>query len=112
MPTEDSKELANKALCSPEQLAIAIESECKRREAAGFADAVQAVQPQHAPKLDDDLVGAQIEVCWHYTSAIEDGKTKVREPCFVIFLLHLSRLLHRIIDTHLVSRKGGSSCRR
>mmetsp|Transcript_1248 Transcript_1248/g.3086 ORF Transcript_1248/g.3086 Transcript_1248/m.3086 type:complete len:285 (-) Transcript_1248:351-1205(-) len=79
-PTEDAEELAKTALCSPEQLAAAIAAEHARREEAGFSDSVQAVQPQHPPDLDNDLVGAQLEICWHYVST-EDGKTKVPIWC-------------------------------
>lgn len=75
-PTEDAQELAQRALISPEQLAAAIQAEHARREEAGFADSVQAVQPLHAPKLDNEFVGARLEICWHYTST-EDGFTKV-----------------------------------
>jgi hypothetical protein len=113
-PTADSLELAKRALCSPEQLAAAIERERERRRTAGFADDVQATQPPQAPKLDGGLVGAQLEICWcalarsriarldppactcpshgcarptlrHYTST-EDNKTKVPIwcPCKVV----------------------------
>ncbi|KAL1507166.1 hypothetical protein AB1Y20_008017 [Prymnesium parvum] len=78
--TADSIELAQSALCSPEQLAAAIEREFERREAAGFSDSVQATQPLKPPALDADLVGAQLEVCWHYVST-EDNKTKVPIWC-------------------------------
>ena len=84
-PTADALELAKRALCSPEQLAAAIVRERERRQKAGFADAVQAVQPQQAPELDAHLVGSQLEICWHYTSTV-DNKTKVPIwcPCKVV----------------------------
>eukprot|EP00966_Prymnesium_polylepis_P098769 2287120-Prymnesium_polylepis.1 len=55
----------------------AIERERQRRIAAGFADAVQAAQPATAPATDEHLAGAQLELCWMYTSTV-DNKTKVR----------------------------------
>ena len=76
-PTADSLALAKKALCSPEQLQAAIARECERRQAAGFADAVQAVQPRQPQLRDKALAGKRFEICWHYTST-EDGKTKER----------------------------------
>lgn len=78
MPTSDSTELASRALCSPEQLQAAIQRESERRIAAGFSDAVQAMQPKEAPPLDETLEGKLLEICWNYTST-EDGKTKARE---------------------------------
>lgn len=75
MATSDSTELASRALCSPEQLQGAIKREQERRAAAGFSDAVQALQPKEAPPLDEALVGKQLEICWNYIST-EDGKTK------------------------------------
>lgn len=84
-PTADSIELAKRALCSPEQLTAAIERERERRRTAGFSDEIQAVQPHDAPTLDKTLVGAQLEICWHYTSRV-DNKTKVPIwcPCKVV----------------------------
>eukprot|EP00966_Prymnesium_polylepis_P147344 3403353-Prymnesium_polylepis.3 len=74
-PTADSIELASRALCSPEQLRAAIEREQERRVAAGFADAVQALQPTEAPAMES-LGGVRLEICWNYTSTV-DNKTKV-----------------------------------
>jgi hypothetical protein len=102
--TADSLALARRALCSPEQLRQAIERECERREAAGFADKVQAVQPPNAPPLDASLVETQLEICWHYTSTV-DGKTKVRRsrhciishPCLITYVhaaLHADAHVH------------------
>ena len=84
-PTADALELAKRALCSPEQLKAATERERERRQQAGFADEVQAVQQYDAPELDGQLVGARLEICWHYTST-EDNKTKVPIwcPCKVV----------------------------
>ena len=78
-PSADSTELRGLALCSPAQLAAAIERERQRRITAGFADgdAVQAAQPATAPATDEHLAGAQLEICWTYTSTV-DNKTKVR----------------------------------
>lgn len=81
-PTTDSTELANLALCSDEQLQAAINRERDRRAAAGFSDAVQALQPKEAPELDENLQGKRLEICWNYTST-EDGRTKVREHCIL-----------------------------
>jgi hypothetical protein len=76
-PTTDSLELAAQAMCSPEQLRSAIERECQRRVAAGFADAVQAKQPKNAPTISSALAGKKLEICWNYIST-EDSKTWVR----------------------------------
>lgn len=73
---QNSTELANFALCSPQQLEAAIKREHERRVAAGFADDVQALQPKDAPEIDEALVGKMLEVCWNYTST-EDRVTKV-----------------------------------
>ena len=51
-PTEDSTALMEQTLCNPAQMAAAVQRERERREAAGFTDSVQAVQPLEAPKLD------------------------------------------------------------
>mmetsp|Transcript_26922 Transcript_26922/g.66656 ORF Transcript_26922/g.66656 Transcript_26922/m.66656 type:complete len:186 (+) Transcript_26922:314-871(+) len=77
--------LASRALCSPEQLQIAVERELERRAAAGFSDAVQAIQPKEPPELDNRLQGKRLEICWNYIST-EDGKTKVPIwcPCTVV----------------------------
>ena len=83
-PTEDSRELAARALCSPEQVAASSQRERVRREAAGFTDAVQMTMPK-APTLPLP-VGTQLEVCWgKYTSTV-DNKTKVKMwcPCKVL----------------------------
>jgi hypothetical protein len=75
--TAESLDLAKRAMCDPVELQAAIERERKRRQDAGFADEVQAAQPPEAPPLDSSLEGAQLEICWHYTSTV-DNKTKVR----------------------------------
>ena len=43
------------------------------------------MQPYDAPPLDTELVGARLEICWHYTST-EDNHTKVPIwcPCKVV----------------------------
>jgi hypothetical protein len=80
-PTDDSTELAARALCSPEQLAAAIVRERERREAAGFTDREQMKQPPDAPPLDSNLVGKQLEICWgNYISTV-DNKSKVKMWC-------------------------------
>lgn len=87
-PTADALALAQRALCSPVQLAAAIKREKERREAAGFSDAVQAVQPLRAPEPIDETnypPGTQLEICWSYTSTV-DNKTKVPMwcPCTIV----------------------------
>eukprot|EP00966_Prymnesium_polylepis_P184914 4285642-Prymnesium_polylepis.1 len=78
-PTEDSKELAARALCSPEQVATASQRERERREAAGFTDAVQMKMPK-APTLPLP-VGTQLEVCWGKFISTVDNKTRVKMWC-------------------------------
>eukprot|EP00966_Prymnesium_polylepis_P280421 6479323-Prymnesium_polylepis.1 len=72
-------------MCSPEQLRSAIERECQRRVAAGFAISVQAKQPKQAPTISSALAGKKLEICWNYIST-EDGKTRVPIwcPCTII----------------------------
>lgn len=100
----DSIKLAQSALCSPEQLEAAIQREFERREAAGFSDSVQATQPLKPPALDADLVGAQLEVCWHYVST-EDSRTKVR--CGLFFstcpLFRLTCFFLLPVTTHVAA---------
>jgi hypothetical protein len=80
-PTDDSTELAARALCSPEQLTAAIARERERREAAGFTDPEQMKQPPQAPALTSALVGKLLEICWgNYISTV-DNKTKVKMWC-------------------------------
>ena len=83
-PTEDSRELAARALCSPEQIAAASRRERERREAAGFTDAVQMKMPK-APTLPLS-VGTQLEVCWGKYISTVDNKTRVKMwcPCKVL----------------------------
>ena len=81
--TEDATELASRALCSPEQIAVASQRERERREAAGFTDAVQIAMPREPTMPLRD--GTQLEVCWGtYRSTIDGSQLKMWCPCTVI----------------------------
>ena len=81
--TADAEELAQRALCSPEQIAAASLRERERREAAGFTDAVQMVMPRE-PKLPLS-VGTLLEICWGKYKSTADGSTvKMWCPCKVM----------------------------
>ena len=55
-----------KGLFNVDNLLEKAEAARERREAAGIADSVEAVQPLKAPKFDSKLVGKRVEVLWPY----------------------------------------------
>jgi hypothetical protein len=62
----DAVDIAARALFSAEELRAKAQRERQRRIEAGIADGVEAVQPDHAPAFDQQLVGKRIEVLWKY----------------------------------------------
>ena len=80
-PTDDSTELAQRALASPEQIAASARREAERREAAGFTDRVQMKMPPKPPDTSTLKANTQLEICWgNYISTV-DNKTKVKMWC-------------------------------
>ena len=63
---EDALAIEQKSLFSAEELKRKAELECKRREAAGIWDNVEALNPDEAPPFHIELVGKEFEVLWKY----------------------------------------------
>ena len=69
-PTAQATEFAGaiKGLSQVELLELA-EAERERLEEAGELSAVGDMQPRKPPKIDDSIVGSQLEICWRYWRA-------------------------------------------
>ena len=62
----DALAIQSKALFSRAELDAKAAQEVERREAAGISCSVETMQPEDAPKFDQQLVGKLIEVLWKY----------------------------------------------